>query len=121
MYVNISSNKTPPPHVALWLLPGLNNLFIVICMGVGYAAVAGSLWPLLAYNVDKKISSTCYGLMQSLQLFGLFVAFKVSGFIMDMGINADEAASDDYNVKKKVENLKRGNYYYLSMFFVICI
>ena len=40
---------------------------------------------------------------------------------MDMGINADEAASDDYNVKKKVENLKRGNYYYLSMFFVICI
>lgn len=62
--------------------------FIVIFMGLGYAAVAASLWPLLSYNVPKKISGTSYGLMQSFQLGGLMLMYEVSGYLMDA--NADD-------------------------------
>merc|ERR1712019_76143 len=52
-------------HNVLWLIAGIastgaGHLFLtwqwnIIAMGIGYALVASSLWPLLAYNVKKKI------------------------------------------------------------------
>jgi len=56
---------------------------VIIGMGLGYASVAASLWPLLAYNVPKRISGTSYGIMQSFQLGGLMLTYQASGLIMD--------------------------------------
>merc|ERR1712127_919561 len=108
-------------HFALWTMPALDNNIITIIMGIGYSAVAGSLWPLMGYNVPKKISSTCYGLMQSVQVVGLFISYRLSGIIMDKNITED-MRKPDISVELQAEKNKVliANYDQLSMFFTIC-
>jgi len=108
-------------HVSFWILQFIPPLAIVLCLGVGYSAVAGSLWPLLSYNVPKKVSSTCYGLMQSMQLFGLFISYRVSGSIMDAGIKQELTSSEDEKVKAEIDELKKANYFNLEMYFTAVI
>merc|ERR1712127_531439 len=92
-------------HFALWTMPALDNNIITIIMGIGYSAVAGSLWPLMGYNVPKKISSTCYGLMQSVQVVGLFISYRLSGIIMDKNITED-MRKPDISVELQAEKNK---------------
>ena len=108
-------------HFALWTMPALNNNIITIIMGIGYSAVAGSLWPLMGYNVPKKISSTCYGLMQSVQVIGLFISYRISGIIMDAGVTEEMRGSDisDKLLEEKNAVLVE-NYNTLSMYFTVC-
>jgi len=83
----------------------------VIIMGIGYSAVAASLWPLLSYNVPKRISGTSYGLMQSIQLGGLMLMYEVSGKIID------SHPGDQINAGYKIiENI----YILLNIIAIIC-
>merc|ERR1739848_203610 len=59
------------------------DLLIVLIMGLGYALVASSLWPLLSYNIPKRLAGTSYGIMQSMQLAGLLIMFTASGWLLD--------------------------------------
>lgn len=108
-------------HFAMWTMPALNNNIITIIMGIGYSAVAGSLWPLMGYNVPKKISSTCYGLMQSIQVVGLFISYRLSGIIMDKNISPEMRQSDISDELQAEKNaVLVANYDVLSMYFTIC-
>merc|ERR1712113_1309288 len=75
----------------------------------------------MGYNVPKKISSTCYGLMQSVQVVGLFISYRISGMIMDRGINEDMRGSE---LSEKLQEEKNAilieNYNTLSMYFTVC-
>lgn len=42
----------------------------LVLMGIAYAILAASLWPLVALIVPKQMLGTAYGLMQSIQNLG---------------------------------------------------
>ena len=54
-----------------------------IMIGIGYSFVASGLWPMLSFNVDQSISSTAYGLMQSIQQLGLSLVLPFCGYTLD--------------------------------------
>jgi hypothetical protein len=93
-------------------------------MGIAYSLVAGSLWPLMSYNVDEKISSTCYGIMQSLQLLGLFIAFRSSGYIRELNIPENlltklDVQSEENTRIADLKEYQKTNYGILQIFFII--
>ncbi|KAG1715046.1 Major facilitator superfamily domain-containing protein 1 [Nymphon striatum] len=52
-------------------------------LGVGYAVLACSLWPLVAYVIPHQSLGTAYGIMQSIQNAGLAFIPTVAGAIID--------------------------------------
>lgn len=122
-------------HNVLWLMAGIastgaGHLFLtwklfpwqanIIAMGIGYALVASSLWPLLAYNVKKKVTGTAYGLMQALQSLCLMAAFKASGIIVDSYVKQEcdgvSACEDDCKLLKG----QLAGYSVVGYFYVFC-
>lgn len=111
-------------HFILWSNFVINPMAVCIVMGLGYSVVAGGLWPLLNYNVRQEISSTCYGIMQSLQLLGLFISYRVSGMIMDSNIDKEKdlkPVDDTVQEKLREERLdakRRANYANLELYMM---
>ena len=57
------------------LLLGLTSLpakVLLLGLGLGYSVFAAVIWPSVAYVVDSKALGTAYGVVTSLQNFGLF-------------------------------------------------
>jgi len=124
-------------HNVLWLMAGISctgagHLFLtwqlfpwqynIIAMGIGYALVASSLWPLLAYNVNKKITGTAYGLMQALQSLCLMAAYKAAGLIVDSYVK-DHCDGQTNGSCKDECNLLKGQlegYSVVGYFYVFC-
>lgn len=52
-------------------------------MGISYSLLAASLWPCLAYLVPERSLGTAYGVMQSIQNFGLALLFLSVGPIIE--------------------------------------
>lgn len=70
----------------------------LVLMGISYSILAASLWPMVAFLVDKKMLGTAYGFMQSIQNLGLAVMNIFTGMILD-----------SYG------------YFMLEIFFIICL
>merc|ERR1712071_405855 len=94
----------------------------IIAMGIGYALVASSLWPLLAYNVDKKITGTAYGLMQAFQSLCLMAAYKASGLIVDsyVGESCDGKNSGTCEDECLLLTGQLNGYAVVGWFYVVC-
>ena len=45
---------------------------LLVGLGLGYSVFAAVIWPSVAYVVDSKALGTAYGVVTSLQNFGLF-------------------------------------------------
>ena len=60
---------------------------LVIIMGIGIAAVYASLWPLLSYNVPKRIAGTSYGIMGSFRLGCILYASSIANYIFVFVLN----------------------------------
>jgi len=130
----------------LWLLAGIGltgvgHFFLtfmkfvpfqvdILLMGTGYALVASSLWPMLAYNISPNLVSTGYGLMQSIQSLCLMTAYWVAGTIMDSAVNSlttfkETQCGDGYLVTcddLDMDDIKKtgqlNGYYQVGMFYV---
>ena len=64
---NPNPNPNPDPD------PNPNpNQVLLIGLGLGYSVFAAVIWPSVAYVVDSKALGTAYGVVTSLQNFGLF-------------------------------------------------
>lgn len=124
IFVLIGTGLTCLGHIALLIkFINFNNWAIVIMMGIGYSFVAGALWPLLSYNVAASISSTCYGIMQSLQLLGLFISFRISGIIRAVPENLKAEIEDKVLESKRLQDLDALNVtnYRNLQFYFCCI
>lgn len=124
-------------HNVVWLMAGIGStgaghLFLtwkllpwqvnILMMGIGYALVASSLWPLLAYNVSKKVTGTAYGFMQALQSLCLMAAYKASGLIVDSYVQAecDGSSSADCKDDCKLLTGQMDGYAVVGYFYVTC-
>lgn len=124
-------------HNIIWLMAGIGctgagHLFLtlkvfpwqwnIIAMGIGYALVASSLWPLLAYNVNKKITGTAYGLMQAFQSLCLMAAYKASGLIVDSYVEESCDGMNSGNCKDECLLLtgQLNGYAVVGWFYVVC-
>lgn len=90
----------------------------ILLMGTGYALVASSLWPLLAYNIDKSLISTGYGLMQSIQAFCLMGAYWVVGVIVDAAVKSKklESINEDNDATERLGKID--GYRQVGIFFM---
>lgn len=50
-------------------------------MGFSYSLLAAALWPSIAYVVPDHSVATAYGVMESIQNFGLAIFYVVVGVI----------------------------------------
>ena len=89
---------------------------------IGHALVASSLWPLLAYNVNKKITGTAYGLMQAFQSLCLMAAYKASGLIVDSYVEESCDGMNSGNCKDECLLLtgQLNGYAVVGWFYVVC-
>lgn len=68
---------------SLLAFTSLNPYIGMVLMGVSYAMLASSLWPLVALIIPEYQLGTAYGICQSVQNFGLAVISIVVGLIID--------------------------------------
>lgn len=61
----------------------LNPYIGMVLMGLSYALLASSLWPLVAIIIPEYQLGTAYGICQSVQNLGLAVISMISGMIVD--------------------------------------
>ena len=100
----------------------ISENFLKIFSNIFYALVASSLWPLLAYNVKKKVTGTAYGLMQALQSLCLMAAFKASGIIVDMYVKQECDGKTGSSCKDDCKLLtgQLAGYSVVGYFYVFC-
>lgn len=55
----------------------------LVLMGIAYAILAASLWPLVALIVPKQILGTAYGLMQSILSLGLGIMYVYNAILFN--------------------------------------
>eukprot|EP01126_Amoeba_proteus_P029551 TRINITY_DN2915_c0_g1_i7.p1 TRINITY_DN2915_c0_g1~~TRINITY_DN2915_c0_g1_i7.p1 ORF type:complete len:410 (+),score=32.05 TRINITY_DN2915_c0_g1_i7:206-1435(+) len=57
--------------------------FIMVWIGIGYSLYAASIWPMLPFIIKSEMLGTAYGMMTSIQNFGLALFELIVGYIMD--------------------------------------
>lgn len=72
-------------HVALALSPAQSWIAVALMflLGIAFSLVPSSMWPSVALLVDEKRLGTGYGLMTSIQNFGLWAFPILAGYITD--------------------------------------
>lgn len=62
----------------------INPLVAMCIMGVGYSVLACALWPMVSLVIPQHQLGTAYGIMQSVQNFGLGCVVLAAGYIVDL-------------------------------------
>lgn len=62
----------------------INPLVGMCIMGVGYSVLACALWPMVSLVIPEHQLGTAYGIMQSVQNFGLGCVVLAAGYIVDL-------------------------------------
>jgi MFS family permease len=70
---------------ALLAFTFLNPYVAMVIMGLAYSMLASALWPMVSLVIPEYQLGTAYGIMQSVQNFGLAVIIWVAGYIVDDG------------------------------------
>ena len=104
VFIIISACCVTSVHIMFLLTPDSNKpiypIFYMVILGLGYSIYVSVMWSSLPFLVETKAIGTAYGVVTSIENFGLGVGPLLVGFIK-------ESTSKEYG------------YYWVSFFFVM--
>lgn len=62
---------------------GVSPIAVTAFLGLSYAILASSLWPMVGVVLPQHQRATAYGLIQSIQNLGLGLIATLTGYIVD--------------------------------------